>query len=58
MLDKSLQELQERMFALPMYSDQFLGIICSIVNNYKETCQGAYKCKNLFFYPPVKFILY
>lgn len=43
LLDKSLRELQERMLALPMYSDQFLGIICSIVNNYKETCQAAYK---------------
>lgn len=42
-LDKSLQELQELMYAIPQYAEDFLNLICSILKNYKETCQAAYR---------------
>ncbi|XP_022257470.1 exocyst complex component 4-like [Limulus polyphemus] len=42
-LNSSVQELQNLMFALPMYADYFLNLICSMLQNYKETCQAAYR---------------
>ncbi|XP_023226953.1 exocyst complex component 4-like [Centruroides sculpturatus] len=42
-LDKSLQELQELMYAIPQYAEDFLNLICNILKNYKETCQAAYR---------------
>lgn len=42
-LNSSVEELQNLMFALPMYADYFLNLICSMLQNYKETCQAAYR---------------
>lgn len=42
-VDHSLQGLQELMQALPMYVDHFLSLACTILQNYKETSQVAYR---------------
>lgn len=42
-VDQSLQGLQELMQALPMYVDHFLSLSCTILQNYKETSQVAYR---------------
>lgn len=42
-VDQSLQGLQELMRALPMYTDHFLSLACTILQNYKETSQVAYR---------------
>lgn len=42
-VDHSLQGLQELMHALPMYTDHFLSLACTILQNYKETSQVAYR---------------
>lgn len=42
-VDQSLQGLQELMQALPMYVEHFLGLACTILQNYKETSQVAYR---------------
>lgn len=39
----SIQELRDLMCHLPFYSEHFLNLICSILVNYKETCQAAYR---------------
>ncbi|CAN8024025.1 unnamed protein product [Ixodes persulcatus] len=42
-VDHSLQGLEELMQALPMYVEHFLGLACTILHNYKETSQVAYR---------------
>lgn len=42
-VDDSLKQLQEFIHALPIYSNHFLHIILSMLQNYKEACQGVYR---------------
>uniref|UniRef100_A0A6M2CQN8 Exocyst complex component Sec8 n=1 Tax=Rhipicephalus microplus TaxID=6941 RepID=A0A6M2CQN8_RHIMP len=42
-VDQSLQGLQELMQALPMYVEHFLSLACTILQNYKQTSQVAYR---------------
>uniref|UniRef100_A0A131XK69 Exocyst complex component Sec8 n=1 Tax=Hyalomma excavatum TaxID=257692 RepID=A0A131XK69_9ACAR len=42
-VDQSLQGLQELMQALPMYVEHFLNLACTILQNYKQTSQVAYR---------------
>ncbi|CAN7999993.1 unnamed protein product [Ixodes pacificus] len=42
-MDQSLRGLEELMQALPMYVEHFLGLACTILHNYKETSQVAYR---------------
>ncbi|XP_065289303.1 exocyst complex component 4 isoform X3 [Dermacentor albipictus] len=42
-VDQSLQGLQELMQALPMYVEHFLSLACTILYNYKQTSQVAYR---------------
>ena len=45
---RNIEELQDLMRDLPDYADQFLNIICKILQDYKETCQASYKRESLF----------
>ncbi|XP_020899282.1 exocyst complex component 4 isoform X1 [Exaiptasia diaphana] len=38
-----MQDLKNLMHSLPLYSDQFLDMICKTLVNYKENCHLAYK---------------
>ena len=47
---KKCQELRNLMAELPDYADQFLNMICKILQEYKETCHSTYKSKEEMFY--------
>ena len=38
-----LRELKEFMNDLPDYADQFLNMICKVLQEYRETCHSCYK---------------
>lgn len=42
-VDNSLRSLQELIQAMPMYADHFLTLASTILHNYKETSQVAYR---------------
>ncbi|XP_063222641.1 exocyst complex component 4 [Bacillus rossius redtenbacheri] len=42
-VESCIQDLRQLMQALPAYAEHFLSIICSILRNYRETCQAAYR---------------
>jgi hypothetical protein len=40
---RSIQELCDRMQDLPDYADQFVNMICKILQEYLDTCHAAYQ---------------
>ena len=40
---KNVNELHSLMKDLPDYADQFLNMICKVLQEYRETCHGSYK---------------
>ncbi|XP_064630302.1 exocyst complex component 4-like isoform X2 [Lineus longissimus] len=40
---KNINELRDLMKALPDYSDDFVNMICKILQEYKDTCLNAYR---------------
>ena len=40
---KNINELHSLMKDLPDYADQFLNMICKVLQEYRETCHGSYK---------------
>lgn len=47
-VDRNIQELQTLMHDLPDYAEQFLNMICKILEEYRDTCHSAYR-GNVFF---------
>ncbi|XP_054164073.1 exocyst complex component 4-like [Oppia nitens] len=43
MIDRAVFDLKNLMFALPLFADDFLTLICNLLSNYKEICFSAYK---------------
>lgn len=43
---KRLEELKNLMQQLPDYADQFLNMICKILQEYKDTCHACYRGKH------------
>ena len=43
MVERSVTNLKQLMMDLPAYADQFLNMICNILQEYKETCQATYR---------------
>lgn len=42
-VDRNIQELQTLMHDLPDYAEQFLNMICKILEEYRDTCHSAYR---------------
>ncbi|XP_064602166.1 LOW QUALITY PROTEIN: exocyst complex component 4-like [Liolophura sinensis] len=42
-VDRNIQKLHGLMLDLPDYADQFLNMICNILQEYRETCHSAYR---------------
>ncbi|CAI9732804.1 exocyst complex component 4 isoform X2 [Octopus vulgaris] len=42
-VDRNIQELQALMHDLPDYAEQFLNMICKILEEYRDTCHSAYR---------------
>ncbi|CAG2168941.1 unnamed protein product, partial [Oppiella nova] len=38
MIDRAVFDLKNLMFALPLFADDFLTLICQLLSNYKEVC--------------------
>lgn len=42
---RNVNELESLMSDLPDYADQFLNMICKVLQDYKETCHSSYRGK-------------
>ncbi|GAB1604300.1 exocyst complex component 4-like [Argonauta hians] len=42
-VDRNIQDLQALMHDLPDYAEQFLNMICKILEEYRDTCHCAYR---------------
>ncbi|KAG8226930.1 hypothetical protein J437_LFUL004648 [Ladona fulva] len=42
-VEKCIRDLQNLTHSLPTYSEHFLGMMCSILRNYRDTCHIAYR---------------
>ncbi|XP_070541139.1 exocyst complex component 4-like isoform X2 [Ptychodera flava] len=42
-VEKAVSELRELMKSLPAYADQFLAMICKVLQGYKDICHNAYR---------------
>ena len=42
-IDRAISDLRQLMMDLPTYADQFLNMICNILQEYKDTCYAIYR---------------
>ncbi|XP_022086586.1 exocyst complex component 4-like isoform X2 [Acanthaster planci] len=42
-IDHAVSDLRQLMMDLPTYADQFLNMICNILQEYKDTCSAIYR---------------
>ncbi|XP_071448510.1 exocyst complex component 4 [Hetaerina americana] len=42
-VEKCILDLQNLTHSLPTYAEHFLGMMCSVLRNYRETCHAAYR---------------
>ncbi|XP_038070549.1 exocyst complex component 4-like isoform X2 [Patiria miniata] len=42
-IDHAISDLRQLMMDLPTYADQFLNMICNILQEYKDTCYAIYR---------------
>ncbi|XP_077991947.1 exocyst complex component 4-like isoform X2 [Glandiceps talaboti] len=42
-VDKAVSDLRDLMQCLPAYADQFLNMICKVLQEYKDICHNAYR---------------
>ncbi|XP_046385414.1 exocyst complex component 4 [Ischnura elegans] len=42
-VEKCIRDLQNLSYSLPTYAENFLGMMCSVLRSYRETCHAAYR---------------
>lgn len=42
-IEKACRDLLNLVFALPMFAEDFLALLCNLLGNFKETCSSAYR---------------
>ena len=43
LIERAVFDLKKLMFALPLFADDFLTLICNLLSNYKDVCLAAYR---------------